>query len=1055
MSVRSSYESLIIPQALATGGALVRFVHRGFQGHEEESVDRYFGHYGIELPSFPILDPEFSNPLFLRVLCESVQSRGLRRIPAGLRGFTAVFRFFLDSVNEKLARPSYLDYDAQRDVVMQAITGLVEDMVASETDYLPREVAAGILEGVLPRAGFDKSLLRRLLDEGILTEELIWMRQKPAPGSSPAAPISLPVVRFQYQRFADYLIVQHLLTPHLNRNRPEDAFAPGERLGRILGDPQLCRRYQGMIEALAVLIPESIGRELSALVPACGSFESVKHAVSRSLVWRRTTSISPATWSYIEQTLLPDNIARNSLLHTLVLVAPDPAHPYNARFLHDWLFPMRIVERDAWWSTFLGYEYAQGGVVGRVLRWAESIADTRDPNNDARGLATVLLTWFLTSSSRVLRDRATKALVGLLTGTLLQAAKLFDAFSAVNDDYVLERLAAAVYGAVMRCQDADAVGRVAGACYQHFFERRRPPTNALTRDYLRGIVEMGIQLKTLTATDSTRLRPPYGAALPSWFDSSKGPLELDWHRMESMPVGLRSVYSSVTNHDFSWYVLRELCGNFLSAKLGDPAAPTRREIYEMFRRGLTGAQLRAWEEYRGSELTLSESRLRLQELPRRPEEASVEQPSDKARAREEFEATLSDQQKDVFRREVRLYVEKGIPGSTRSHIALGAVQDFVLAYVRSIGWRQELDDFDRSSVLSSGDMENRVERIGKKYQWIAFYNLIGVLADNFQCAGDSYDSASTYEGPWQIAYARNIDPSLRIRSKPADFFGGECWWAPKAYHEWAEELDELEWLKRESDLPAVDKDFLIVSDATQDEWFVLEGHYEWTQPASAGREHYELPQRQLRYTITTCLVRTKHASSVLKSMLNLHLPRPHFLEPRHVSDPFLGEMHWAPVYMSQLRPYYGYDGWSRDSLPHCVLVATEQYYAEPGSYDGSMDESVTLVCPSHWIVEKLGLKWNGVEGEWCGGTPRRTIFRDPSAHTPGPTALLASRKDMERFLVEEDCTIVWFISETKWVIGGGLLHGKPTGRRLISGAMRLRRGSLVGDVRSWLETPAQ
>jgi len=119
-----------------------------------------------------------------------------------------------------------------------------------------------------------------------------------------------------------------------------------------------------------------------------------------------------------------------------------------------------------------------------------------------------------------------------------------------------------------------------------------------------------------------------------------------------------------------------------------------------------------------------------------------------------------------------------------------------------------------------------------------------------------------------------------------------------------------------------------------------------------------------------------------------------------------------------------------------------------------MDASVTLVCPSHWIVEKMGLKWNGVEGEWCTGTPRRVIFRDPSAHTPGPTALVASRKDLERFLVDEGCTIVWFISGTKWVIGGEW-DRKPTGRRLISGAVRLRRGSLVGSVRSWLETPAR
>ena len=193
---------------------------------------------------------------------------------------------------------------------MQAVTGLVEAMVASETDYLPRDVAAGILERVLPRTGFDRSLLRRLLDEGVLTEKLISVRQDPAPGTRSPTIISVRAVRFQYQRFADYLIVQYLLTPHLDNRRPEGAFAAEERLGGILRDPQLCRRYQGMIEALAVLVPETTGRELPALVPVCGSFESVKHAVSGSLVWRRATSISPETWSYIEQAVLPDTSAR-------------------------------------------------------------------------------------------------------------------------------------------------------------------------------------------------------------------------------------------------------------------------------------------------------------------------------------------------------------------------------------------------------------------------------------------------------------------------------------------------------------------------------------------------------------------------------------------------------------------------------------------------------------------------------------------------------------------------------------------------------------------------
>jgi hypothetical protein len=320
ISVRTSYESSVISGQLKTEGRVTRFVHSGFEGTEDEAVDRYFAHYGITMPSFPILDPEFSNPLFLRVLCEGVQNSGLSRIPEGLTGFTAVFQFFLDSVHAKLARPNLLDFDEQRPVVAQAIERVVTAMLASETDWLERDSASQLIEAVLPRGGFDRSLFRRLLDEGVLTEELLGFRGK---GISSRRYTSIRVVRFQYQRFADHLIARHLFEPHLREGTPEAAFDQGRHFGRILADPVACRRNQGVVEALALLVPERTGMELPALVPRCSSFSEIKAAVSGSLVWRRADSISSDTWLYIEREILGDGNARRTFLRTLVLVAPD------------------------------------------------------------------------------------------------------------------------------------------------------------------------------------------------------------------------------------------------------------------------------------------------------------------------------------------------------------------------------------------------------------------------------------------------------------------------------------------------------------------------------------------------------------------------------------------------------------------------------------------------------------------------------------------------------------------------------------------------------------
>ena len=110
----------------------------------------------------------------------------------------------------------------------------------------------------------------------------------------------------------------------------------------------------------------------------------------------------------------------------------------------------------------------------------------------------------------------------------------------------------------------------------------------------------------------------------------------EWHGMETMPLGLQSVYSSVTNHDFSWYVLRELCGKFFTAKLADPVAPTRREIYKTFRRGLTAAQSRAWKHYRGPELTLTEWRPPPAKLLSGPGDGANRGASERCRGAREF-----------------------------------------------------------------------------------------------------------------------------------------------------------------------------------------------------------------------------------------------------------------------------------------------------------------------------------------------------------------------------------------------------------------------------------
>jgi hypothetical protein len=709
---------------------------------------------------------------------------------------------------------------------------------------------------------------------------------------------------------------------------------------------------------------------------------------------------------------------------------------------------MKMADRDALWSTFLGHGYAVGGAIARLLRWVESLPSGDQPAHTVIMLAATALTWFLTSSNRLLRDRTTKTLVKLLSTRLRAVVELVDCFSDVDDGYVLERLAAVAYGSAMRSQQTDDVVSLATTCYERFFKDGFPPANALSRDYLRGVVERGLHLKPAISADPGRIRPPYRTPMPNWFDPDQSSYpDLIWESAEKLPQGLRSVHRSVTADDFKISVLSSLHDHFLAAKLTAVVPPTRREIFETFRSGLNAAQKAAWGKYRGPQPTIA------QLIARRSHRGNTAKGSaiDVSKARARFEATLTDEQRKVFRRDVRPYVEEGSPAQTRRHIAPEAIQHFILEHVNRVGWSQDLDEFDKSSILSSGRSEHKVERIGKKYQWLAFYELIGLLADNFYFTDRSYDTVELYEGPWQLGYCRNIDPSLLLRSKPNASRDEVCWWAPKPYASWSEELDELAWLKSDAGVPSDAASIsLVVKDPRGSEWVVLDGQYGWRQPTPSGREDLESPQRDFHYRINSCLVRVDRAETFLKWLLGQDLRGLRLLEPRTLNDPFLGEMYWAAAYLSQLTPYYGYDGWTGESLPDPALVTTEYYYAEPGSFDGSMDRSIRLACPSPWIVQKMGLRWNGVEGEWCGGNPCRVMFRDPSARASGPGVLLASQEHLNQFLQEEGCALIWVVTGSKWVAGGRFTH-KAVGRRWLSGAILMNGDTFSGEIRSSLE----
>lgn len=105
VSCRDSYLGEVVP----AGSRLPEVEHNGFAGVEFEAIRKFFEHYGLERPSAPLMQPEFTVPLFLQMVCRSLQTMGRTTLPPGMQGITAVVDLFFSANNKRIAEE--IDYD--------------------------------------------------------------------------------------------------------------------------------------------------------------------------------------------------------------------------------------------------------------------------------------------------------------------------------------------------------------------------------------------------------------------------------------------------------------------------------------------------------------------------------------------------------------------------------------------------------------------------------------------------------------------------------------------------------------------------------------------------------------------------------------------------------------------------------------------------------------------------------------------------------------------------------------------------------------------------------
>ncbi len=1078
VSVRSSYEHVVIAEGVVDK-KLVRAEHHGFAEHEYQATRTFFDYYGIEQPSVPLLVPEFQNPLFLKLLCKGLHEDNQSKLPVGLQGMTAIFRLFVDTVNKKLSGADFCDFNPRRPIVWQAIDHLAETMADQQVDWLPLEEAEHIVNRILSGHGYENSLYRHLVSEGVLVENRRYLGQDEW----------LEVVQFAHEKFSDHIIVKHLLDKHLDVNSPEQAFAPDQPLAFLTEDKWQYNR--GLIEALCIQVPERVGRELPEIVPIMLDSYSVGQGFIQSLIWRNPQAITDTTRQYFDEIVSRWPDADDQILNALLTVATNPEHPYNADFLHVRLMKDEIAERDAWWSIFLHYQYGVHNAVDRLVDWAWSPEDRSHIDDDSIRLCGIALTWFLTTSNRFLRDRATKALVNLFTHRINILIEVMEQFRNVNDPYVSERLYAVAYGCVLRSVNKTQIETLAQAVYGWVFENGPPPAYILLRDYARGVIEYALHRDIELDIEVDKFRPPYETA---WLTNipEQDAIEKYGSWREKMPDQEWSrvaIYSSVMEFgDFGRYVIEHDVNHWTSLQLDEARWLSFEERLQEFVDSLTEKQRKKWEQYQ-------EARQRRQEywgvMQRALEKLTDDElqviiESDKASdnsettrneqdnqtdteietvnpeiatAEQRLRRTLGKKKLQIFENEVIPYLGGPISRDRPPQFDLAVARRWIVQRVFELGWTVgRFGGFDRHLDRNNFREARKAERVGKKYQWIAYYEFLARLADNYQYREQySYNPQSReYNGSWQL-WLRDIDPSCGLRKTGSSRRRTtSAWWFPTEYRDWDTISEDVEWMNTVSDLPDIQSLIEVTRPDNDSNWLALGGYYHWEQSTPPEEYRSNVTRREIWYKLRGYLVHQADCDEVFEWATQYNFEGRWIPEGQDFYQVYLGEFFWSPAYTYYTESYEGSIGWQGgdpdSQLPKPILPLVGTYMKEESGFDCSIDEGISITVPTQLVAEGMGLDWRGIEGKYFDKTGRLIAF-DPSVDEYGPRTVLILKNAFLTFLRENEYCIVWTVLGEKQLVGRHIRQDDWKGRLKISGAYCWRNHQLEGKITPRFRAP--
>ena len=781
------------------------------------------------------------------------------------------------------------------------------------------------------------------------------------------------------------------------------------------------------------------------------TYESFTRLLLDSLKWRELSSINEkriTNW-------IVDNgkLDYDEWLYTLTELSATSNHPFNGDRLHKILLKQSMPERDSFWQRHLKYYngYDDNEIafpLRRLIDWAWSQNISSNTDTDTARLVAQTLVWVLASTNIVLRDQTTKALVNLLEQQPKVLITTLKSFKQVDDLYILERLHAVAYGCILRTEEEKSVRNIAQYIYDTIFKDKTPPCHILLRDYARNTIEYAIYKKVKLNIDENLIRPPYNFEMPylpqNEDEIKKYKLDYNSPRFkESYGFEQNAIYNSVISGiaDFGHYIVESAVRNFSSVSFKEELK------IDQFINSLNKQKkdmLQLYIEHKKQKMKFS----------KRFE--NINQSEIKLTSHQELYIKIIKNYEIFFEREKNNYfdlaelnvlTEKILPFYENKikveKIAPRPLRYWIVKRVFEIGYdKMQHGEYDNSvRNFNYNRHSNKIERIGKKYQWIAFYEIMSILTDNYKLdeGYSTNDKYEFYKGAWQM-YLRNIDPAYI--TKKSEELGDDTvittkikeWWADKEYQDW--NYPDSEWVKTVNDLPNP-KGVIEKKGTNNSEWLCLQHFVKWNEPKKIGIDRYEGRRKEIWYLIQGLLVKKSDKKKTIDYLKKQNFWGRWLPENRDDYSKLINrEKFWSPAYIDT----YNQDRNIWETIKNTdnkVIVSTES--ANGGIEDDKSGANMMYNIPCNYIFEGMKLKYSPKDGNL------ENVKGECIVTNSNPQSVLIRKKDLINFLDSNDLDIIWTLLGEKFSFDNN--QREESYFKVPCGVYYLENGKINGEIK--------